>query len=117
MRATIDISPHLPAGPYDEAMEKPAADFEDEVSRPRIGDRLKRTEMDSRGRLHQFGGIARHDGTTTPRHSPKPMETYPALRATAIRQTSSPSSRNVRLSPLGSATTAVPPSLISSRLP
>ena len=59
----------------------------------------------------------RSDGMTTPRTSPRPMETNPSRSARARMITSSPSSRNVRVPPDASAIALRPPSVISRRLP
>src|SRR5690606_17666931 len=52
-----------------------------------------------------------------PRHSPKPMLATPSRLPRPRRMLSSPSSRNLRTSPLASSTGCLPPSVISSRLP
>src|SRR5207237_3662960 len=57
------------------------------------------------------------EATTRPTHSPKPMRTAPSPSHQALSVISSPSSRKLRFSPLGSSIGALPPWLISRSEP
>src|SRR4051794_20745011 len=56
-------------------------------------------------------------GLTRPTHSPKPIRRLLSLSHQAFSVTSSPSSRKLRVSPLGSSSCCLPPSLISRSEP
>ena len=56
-------------------------------------------------------------GTTRPTHSPRPIRTAPSRSHQARKVISSPSSRKLRVSPLGSSIGCFPPRLISSSEP
>lgn len=66
---------------------------------------------------HSSASAHHHAATIVPRHSPRPMRVQPSRSHQPLKITSSPSSRNARVSPVGSVIGCVPRHASSSRHP